>query len=165
MLATNIRQRVVEIIKAKGKGGWIRVQECAKEYAEAAKINPKIKENPESRMTKFYRFRKQVEKGKVEGLKVLLLAGNISFIGVSSADPQVIEKIISENKKAERNVKTGLGFYDWWEHRAERKREALAKELDALTCEDEAETEIMQLSEDDPEFLHKASDIRRKHGL
>jgi hypothetical protein len=112
MLATNIEQEVKEILEKKGKGGWLRVSECAKIYGK----------DDESRETKFYRWRKKVEKGKTANFQVLKLPGNISFIGLSSADPKVLESLISEDKKLAKSVKSGLGFFEWLNKRAERKR-------------------------------------------
>lgn len=86
MLAANIETEVREILKKKGKKGWLRVQECANEYAK----EPITKKIDNSKKTKFYRWRRQVEKGKVEGFQVLKLIGNVSFIGLKSADPSII---------------------------------------------------------------------------
>jgi len=87
MLATNIETEVTEILEKKGKNRWMRTHDCAKEYAN---------KNP-SRETKFYRWSKKVEKGKVEGFQVVKLPGNISFIGLDSSDPRKIrEKIENE---------------------------------------------------------------------
>lgn len=63
MLAANIETEIKQIIEKKGKEGWLRVQECANEYAK----DPVTKQFNGSRKTKFYRVRKQIEKGKVEG--------------------------------------------------------------------------------------------------
>ena len=111
MLATNIESEVRRIL-AKSKGGWLRVSECAKEFA---------KENA-SEETRFYRWRKKVEKGKVLGFQVVKLPGNISFIGLDSADPKTLESLIFEDKKTKLNFEKGLNFFDWWEKRAERKK-------------------------------------------
>lgn len=92
MLAANIENEVREIPQKKGKGGWLRVGQCAKLYAKGNA----------SEETKFYRWRKQVEKGKVKDFQVVPLPGNISFIGLESADPHVIESFISEDKKVSR---------------------------------------------------------------
>jgi hypothetical protein len=78
MLAANIK----EILEKKGRGGWLRVSECAEEYAQ----------EDDSKKTCFYRWRKQVEKGKVSGFQVLKLVGNISFIGLENANPTAIYK-------------------------------------------------------------------------
>lgn len=86
MLATNIETRVSEILSTKGKGGWLRAEECADEYAKD-KITGEING---TQKTKFYRWRKQVEKGKVSGFRVLKLQGNISYIGLENANPTAI---------------------------------------------------------------------------
>jgi len=88
MLAANIK----EILEKKGKGGWLRVSECAKEYAKG----------DDSKETRFYRWRKQVEKGKVSGFQVLKLAGNISFIGIENANPTAISKVEIDNQYEKR---------------------------------------------------------------
>jgi len=100
MLAPNIETEVRGILRKKGKGGWLRVSQCAKLYARGNA----------SKETKFYRWRKQVEKGKVEGFQVLPLPGNISFIGLESADPRTMKSFISEDKKLSRalSIETAL---------------------------------------------------------
>jgi hypothetical protein len=159
MLATNIESKVEEILKKKGKGGWLRVAECAKEYG----LDPSTGERNASRETKFYRWRKQVEKGKVEGFRILKLSGNISFIGLDSANPQLIKSFMVEDKEILRSVKSGLGFFDWLERRAERKeRENLEREaridarLEAI-CSPGGFT--------DAKFKRNLHKHRRKYGL
>ena len=171
MLAANIEKRVREIVETKGKEGWIRVQECAIEYAKDAKNNPRLNETVETRKTKFYRWRKKVGKGKVKGFKVLLLPGNISYIGLEAAKPETIQSFISGNKKANRNVKTSLGFLDWLEKRAERKENKRIRKKAESKKERErdyhelmATLEKMQ-TEDGPDLLKKIQEIDRKHGL
>lgn len=122
MLATNIETEVRKILEKKGKKGWMRTHDCAKEYAN----------NNGSRETKFYRFTRKVEKGKVPGFQILLFPKNISFIGLDSADPQIIESLLEEDKKARRSIKSGFGFFQWWKHRDEQNRleeERVRKEL------------------------------------
>lgn len=122
MLATNIETEVRKILEKKGKKGWMRTHNCAKEYAN----------NNGSRETKFYRFTKKVEKGKVPGFQVLLFPKNISFIGLDSADPQIIESLLEQDKKARRSIKSGFGFFEWLKHRNEQKtleEERVRKEL------------------------------------
>lgn len=89
MLAANIESRVKEILETKGKGGWLRTSECAKLYADGNK----------SEETKFYRWRRQVERGKVRGFQVVKLPNNITFIGLDSADPRILEALISEDRR------------------------------------------------------------------
>jgi hypothetical protein len=173
MLAANIAQRVKEIIKNKGKDGWIRVQECANEYAKDVENNPWVKEIVESRKTKFYRFRKKIEKDKVDGLKVLHLPGNVSYVGLSSADPKVIEEFISEDKKASLNVKTGMGFYDY--RRWSRERDDMQRDLKERRFKYKMELwrERVYLAqfydEDSPEYSKKLEKIdqglKKKYGL
>ncbi len=118
MLATNKEQKIRQIIERQGKNGWLRVQACANEYAKdpiTGKTNPSLE-------TDFYRVRKRIDKGKVESLKLQLLPGNVSYIGLSSADPEVLNEFISEDKKASKNLKTGMGFFEWRDRVAERKR-------------------------------------------
>ena len=97
-------------------------------------------------------------------LKVLLLPGNVSYIGLSSADPEYVEKLISEDKKVSRNVKTGFGFFEWRERIAQRKQLEHDKLIDRLRREDAAETEICELDEDD-DLVKKTHEVNRKHGL
>ena len=160
MIPGNIESEIKQIIKTKGKDGWLRMQECAKEFAK----DPRTKKHNSSRRTEFYRLRKQIGKGRVEGLKVLLLPGNVSYIGLSSADPKFVEKLISEDKKVSRNVKTGFGFFEWRERIAQRKQLEHDKLIDRLRREDAAETEICELDEDD-DLVKKTHEVNRKHGL
>jgi hypothetical protein len=118
MLLSNNESEIKKIIEDKGKDGWLRTEHCAKEFAK----DPKTKKYNHSRRTKFYRICRRIKDQKVEGLKVLLLAGNISYIGLSSADPKIIGDYVSSNKKASRNVRTGLKFYEWRERRVDRKK-------------------------------------------
>jgi hypothetical protein len=186
MLAANIEKRTKEIIKSKGKDGWIRVQKCANEFAKDVENNPRIKDTAESRKTKFYRFRKKIKNGRVEGLKVLSLPGNISYIGLSSADPRVIEGFIDHDKETLRNVKTGVGFLerrrlvgleknrlrDEEILKLQRKR-ASEKEIRILRKkfreeQFEKETGISLVPDDSDsklELVRRENEIRRKYGL
>jgi len=113
MLAANIEQEISTILKNKGKGGWLRVRECAKMYGKG----------DASKETNFYRWLKKVEKGKVDAFQNLKLPGNISFIGLKSADPKTIEILLSEDKKFARSIRSsGFGFFAWLDSRVERKR-------------------------------------------
>ena len=89
MLPANIESKVKEILETEGKGGWLRTNQCSKRYAKGNA----------SERTKFYRWRRQVEKKKVKGFQVMKLPNNISFIGLDSADPKVLEALISEDRK------------------------------------------------------------------
>lgn len=169
MLATNIEQQIKEIIEKKGNAGWIRVQECAMEYALLAKDRPWIRETIESRKTKFYGWRRKVGRNHVEGFKVLLLPGNVSYIGLGSADPKVIADLISEDKKTSRNVSTNLGFFDylrWRKEHNELKRDA---DLRRHRYNIEVIKEKMLLDENDPEYSSKVEKIEqdrlKKYGL
>ena len=157
MLAPNIEDEVKAVLEKKGKSGWLRVYECAKQYG---------KKDP-SRETKFYRWRKKVEKGKVRGFQVLKLPGNISLIGLESADPKTIESLISEDKNLARSVKSGFGFFEWLNRRAEMKRQEREYE-NAEFDREKREYEYrqacrhaeMNLRDDDPEYLIKGDKIR-----
>jgi len=119
MLAANIsciEDRVRAIIEKKGKAGWLRVNECSKFYAE----EPITRAINETERTNFFRWHKKVEKGKIDGFQVLKLPGNISFIGLKSADPNAIESFISEDKRMSRSAKN-FGFFEWLKWRDERK--------------------------------------------
>ena len=88
MLAANIESKVREILKTEGEGGWLRTSKCCKLYAEGNR----------SEETKFYRWRIKVEEGKVEGFQIVKLPNNITFIGLDSANPKVLE-VLSQTKK------------------------------------------------------------------
>jgi hypothetical protein len=160
MLAANKEHEIKLIIEKYGKGGWLRVQECAKEYAK----DPKTKVFNESRKTDFYRIRKRIEKGKVEGLKVVLLPGNKSFIGLNSADPSVIEGFISEDKKTTRSVKTSLSIFGWLDNRAERRKMEIRRlECDLAAIHEQIELEMEgKLDENDSDYLRKIDAIKLK---
>jgi len=154
MLAANIEEQIKEIIEKKGKAGWLRTQKCANEYADLAANKPWIKETRESRKTKFYRWYKKVKKGKVKSFQVVMLPGNISFIGLKEANPQMIEALISEDKEVKRNVETGHGFFNWLERRAQRKslerqreRELIEREIKELDCKAAIRQEISEIYE------------------
>jgi hypothetical protein len=101
MLPTNIEKKVAQILEKKGKAGWLRVQECTKEYAKEYVKDPTTGVTREtinaSEETKFYRWRKQVEKNKVKGFQILKLPGNISFIGLEDANPSAIKSMMEES--------------------------------------------------------------------
>lgn len=118
MLAPNIDSEVKALLEKKGRGGWLRVQECSKEYAK----DPMTGAVNRSLETKFYRWLRQVEKKKIPGFQNLKLPGNISFIGLESSDPKTLESLISEDKKLARSAKSSFGFFEWLNQRAERKR-------------------------------------------
>ena len=86
MLPSNIETEVKEILKK--RGGWCRTEECAKVYAKGNM----------TKRTRFYRWRKKVDKGKVDGFQHLPLGfNNISYIGLQSADPnKLLESIMSD---------------------------------------------------------------------
>jgi len=164
MLApNNIENEVQEIIKKNGKGDWLRVQECATAYAR----DPLTKETNTSLETKFYRFRKTIEKGKVNTLQIVKLPGNVSFIGLKSADPKTLAVLVSEDKNLARSVKSGFGFFEWLNRRAEMKRQEREYE-NAEFDREKREYEYrqacrhaeMNLRDDDPEYLIKCDKIR-----
>ncbi len=153
MLVTNnasIESKVRDVLEKKGKGGWLRASECAKLFAKG----------DASLETKFYRWRKQVGKNKVSGFQAIKLAGNISFIGLDSADPKVIESFVSENKKILQSVKSGYGVFEWLERRAERKEQQRKKRRRELEAEREAITEIINFCEECSQ--EKEWEIRKK---
>jgi len=123
MLPSNIEQEVAEIL-GKNKG-WLRTEECAEKYAKGDK----------TKRTQFYRWRRKVESGKVKNFQIVKLPGNISFIGLCSADPQKLEGFISEDKrmKAAQSGKGLFGFFVWLERRAKRqRREKIEEEIARL---------------------------------
>lgn len=86
----SIEGEVKKIIEEKGKGGWIRVQECVKEYAKKPPQKEGEAEIDGSKRIKFYRWRTKVEEKEVKGFQYLPLGKNISYIGLDSANPQAI---------------------------------------------------------------------------
>ena len=147
-----MEEQVKGIIERKGEAGWLRTQECANEYADLAVGKPWIKETRESRKTKFYRWYRKVKNKKVEGFQVLMLPGNISFIGLDGANPETIETLISGDKRTKPNFESGRGFFNWWERRAERKslerqreRELIEGELRELDCKAAIRREILEI--------------------
>jgi hypothetical protein len=72
MLGANIEAEVRKILEK--HGGYLRTHECSKKYAKGNK----------SLETKFYRWSKKVEKGKVKGFRIVKLPGNLSFIMLES---------------------------------------------------------------------------------
>lgn len=166
MLPDNIESKVKNIIALKGDHGWIRSQECALAYAKDAtgKINP-------SEKVKFYRWRKQVEKGKVDGFQAKTLAGNIAYVGLSSADPRVLDPSASGDKRFERSIKPKFGFFEWLKYRDERERKQIDENIAQIQCRIEAHEalEDMKLWTDDPEYHKKVEEVkeryRKKYGL
>ena len=147
-----MEEQVKGIIERKGEAGWLRTQECAKEYADLAVGKPWVRETRESRKTKFYRWYKKVKKGNVKGFRVVMLPGNISFIGLNDANPELIEALISEDKELKRNVESGRGFFNWRERRAERKslerqreRGLIEREIRELDCKAAIRREILEI--------------------
>lgn len=112
MLATNIEGEVKAIIEKKGNNGWLRTSECAKIYAEGNA----------SKETKFYRWRKQVEKEKVKGFQVIGLLGNISFIGLKSANPLILESLMSTDKPSIKQKASRFGFFELLNDVGKRRR-------------------------------------------
>jgi hypothetical protein len=125
MLAANIETRIREILEKSGKGGWLRVQECANEFAR----DPVTKKINSSQKTKFYRWRKKVEKKQVEGFQICKLQGNMSFIGLDSADPKIISSELAKDANTDRSIRRGFGFWDWIMHRSERKERAKKEKI------------------------------------
>lgn len=111
MLATNIEKEVKAILEKKERNGWLRTDECAKIYGKGNG----------SRETKFYRWRKLIEKGSDRNFQVIKLPNNITFIGLKSADPKILESLISKDKKNNSSHKSRLGLLEFFDRRAERK--------------------------------------------
>lgn len=159
MLAANIEARVREVLKKRGKGGWLRVQECAKEFARdmiTGEVN-------KSQKTRFYRWRKKVEKGKVEGFQILKIVGNISYIGLGSSDPRALDSLLAKDKRMSQSSRGGFGFFEWLRYKDERKE----KKILELRAELAAHKEIIFSGkpftpERYEEALHKH---RKKYGL
>lgn len=146
MLATNIEKEVKEILEKKGKGRWLRTDECAKTYGKGN----------DSRETKFYRWRKEVEKGKVRNFQVIKFSNNITFIGLKSADPKILESLISD-KKITSSHKSGLGFFEFFDRRAERNR--LEEERQRKFIEAKRRTYLELLVKKYPEEAKSVKDL------
>lgn len=110
MLPSNIETEVRKILQK--HDGWLRVEQCAKEYAKGNG----------TKRTNFYRWRKKVEKGKVKGFQVLNFPHNVSFIGLESADPKALESFVFEDKKVSLSVKSSE-FMFYLEHGLITKKE------------------------------------------
>jgi len=151
MLPGNIETEVENILKK--NNGWMRAEACAKEYA---KDNKSIR-------TKFYRWRKKIEKGKVKGFRIVPLPGNIVFIGLSSADPSKLESSISKNKKILRSLKTGFGFREWWKDRSERKSQEEERQRREVLARFYAHAEFAAKKWPMFESLKEYADILKKH--
>jgi hypothetical protein len=74
MLGANIEAEIRKILQK--HNGYLRTHECSKKYAQGNK----------SLETKFYRWSKKVEKGKVKGFRIVKLPGNLSYIMLESAN-------------------------------------------------------------------------------
>lgn len=121
MLAANIESEIRTIIEKHGKAGWMRTEECAKKYAKGNA----------SKETKFYRWRKKVEEGKVQGFQVVKLPGNISFIGLASANPKQLQ-LESEVENREIELTIELPALDEDEREEEARLYMLARALNTL---------------------------------
>lgn len=155
MLVANIEKEVRKILEKEGKGGWLRVAECAKKFAKG----------DASKETKFYRWRKQVEKRKVPGFQTVPLPKNVVFIGLDSADPRVIESFISEDKKFQRSAKTGFGFWERRRQKTLEEKRQKDKERRIRKAEADAFEEIMELEglSNMSEYQEKEYEIQKKH--
>lgn len=98
MLPSNINLETVVRKYLTEKGGWARVEECAKQFSKG----------DGSKRTSFYRWRKKIEQGKVEGFQTLTLPGNMTFLGLEGADPNRISKIVISDPNILDKVKTFL---------------------------------------------------------
>jgi hypothetical protein len=97
MLAPNIEAEVRKILEK--HGGYLRTHECSKKYAKGNK----------SLETKFYRWTKKVEKGKVKGFRIVKLPGNLSFIMLESVN---LHEFLRKEKFGNVGEKGVLSFKD-----------------------------------------------------
>jgi hypothetical protein len=97
MLAPNIEAEVRKILEK--HGGYLRTHECSKKYAKGNK----------SLETKFYRWSKKVEKGKVKGFRIVKLPGNLSFIMLESVN---LHEFLRKEKFENVGEKGVLSFKD-----------------------------------------------------
>ncbi|MFX1355427.1 MAG: hypothetical protein ACFFGP_15850 [Promethearchaeota archaeon] len=135
MLPRNIETEVKEILQK--HDGWLRVEECARAYAKGNG----------SKRTKFYRWRRQVEKGKVEGFQILKFLNNVVYIGLKSADPnRVHEENLLTEKPSEKNDlgKAPVESRMVWCNQAIRREENL-------------------LDDNDPQYYKKLNKIQTKY--
>jgi hypothetical protein len=70
---------------------------------ERALEEPITKSINETERTNFYRWRKKVEKRKIDGFQVVKVSGNTSFIGLKSADPNAIARALSSTQETPAN--------------------------------------------------------------
>ena len=163
---SNIVDRVKRIIDLEGKPkGWMRSQQCAKEYAKdkTGRIDP-------SKKTKFFNWKShQVAKGRVEGLQSATL-GKEEWIGLASADLETLHQFaLSKNKKLVRATKSSFKFFEWLKYRDERKRKQIDENIAQIRCRREAWDERKHLDTTDPEYHKKDEEIKerchKKYGL
>jgi hypothetical protein len=83
MLSDNIEKKVREILETQGKGGWLRTNDCANLFAKGNA----------TKKTTFYRWRRDIEKGKVKGFQIVQLPKNVSFIGLDSSSPKKLQEL------------------------------------------------------------------------
>jgi len=121
MLPSNIEIEVEKILKK--NNGWLRTEECSKVYSKGDK----------TRRTQFYRWHKKVKKSKIKGFQVLSFPENVSFIGLDSADPKILNKILSNDKQIVKSIRSGFGVFDYLKWRSEsKKQERRRKERELL---------------------------------
>jgi len=139
------------------KDGWAGVEDCAKAYS----MDPIKKKIDFSKRRKFYRWRKQVGKGKVEGFRVVPIQRR-TFLGLTSADPSLLKSFLDKDKSLQRSFQNSLGFWGYWDRRAERKAREKAKKLLSLKAECYALIEETNMIEDEwtPE---KVAKLRQKY--
>jgi hypothetical protein len=87
----SIEDEVRSIIEKKGVEGWMRVGQCAREYEVLREGNYN------TRKTRFYRWRTQVEKGKVGNFQILKFPNNLSFIGHSNSNPKKLASLLAND--------------------------------------------------------------------
>jgi len=97
MLAPNIETEVRKILEK--HGGYLRTHECAKKYAKG---NLSLE-------TKFYRWVKKVEKGKVKGFRIVKLPGNLSYIMLENTN---LHEFLRKEKIETAAEKAVLNFED-----------------------------------------------------
>lgn len=101
MSHSSIDTKIEKILRK--NNGWLRTEQCAKKYARDS-ITGEI---DSTKRTVFYRWRKKVEKGQNTRFQIVSFPRNMTFIGLKTANPKLLEALISKDKKLVKKVKIG----------------------------------------------------------
>jgi len=151
MLPSNIESEVEKILKR--NNGWLRTEECAKAYSN----------NDGTKRTEFYRWRKKIEKGKIKGFQVIKFPNNISFIGLEKSDPEALKRLLTNDKKISRLLKSGFGLFDYIKWRSERKKHEKEKAERELLAQKRTYLELTAKLIPEAESLKDWVEIEKKN--